>query len=99
MSGFGCVSCLHARRFVFLFARRFVFLFARRVLFACPQDAFCLLVRKTLFLRLYWNVTFENAGASIGQKSLSRSLYCPTMPIMAALSVVYPNFGMYIVQR
>ena len=37
---------------------------------------------------VHWKVTFENAGASIGQKSLSRSLKEATQPIMAALSVV-----------
>lgn len=34
------------------------------------------------------NVVFENAGALIGQKSLSMNLNVPTIPIIAALSVV-----------
>ena len=33
-------------------------------------------------------VTFEKAGALMSQKSLSLYLYVPTMPIIAALSVV-----------
>ena len=34
------------------------------------------------------NVVLENAGALMGQKSLSMNLNVPTIPIIAALSVV-----------